>query len=251
MAVEAEPSNGLLFPLNVESSLLFESPAEIYARVFRDLRPRSPMPEIAVEFRRFAGANANIRLASGKLTVRISDLLEGAPAPVAESLAYILLSRLFHRRAPSAHLRRYRFWLNRREVVRTLHLVRGIRGRKRMTPPQGEVFDLETLFDELNRRYFGGLLGRPTLGWSHRRSRTRLGHFDPSHNAIVLSRILDGPEVPTVAVEYVLYHEMLHLAHPEQRLGSRRRIHTREFRQAERSYPRFAEAQAVLKALLS
>ena len=37
---------------------------------------------------------------------------------------------------------------------------------------------------------------------------------DASHNVIVLSRILDRPQTPQLAVEYVLYHEMLHVKHP-------------------------------------
>src|ERR1035438_8620037 len=36
-----------------------------------------------------------------------------------------------------------------------------------------------------------------------------LGHFDPSHNAIVISRIFDQPAVPPLALEYVVFHEML------------------------------------------
>src|SRR5688572_30288067 len=83
---------------NLESALLFESPVELYRRVFRALRPRTALPEIQVEFRRFANANSSIRLAGGKLTVRIADILEGAPAPVAEALAFILVSKLFRRK---------------------------------------------------------------------------------------------------------------------------------------------------------
>jgi len=41
----------------------------------------------------------------------------------------------------------------------------------------------------LNGEFFDGLLGRPLLGWSRTASRGMLGHFDPSHNAIIISRI--------------------------------------------------------------
>ena len=76
-----------------------------------------------------------------------------------------------------------------------------------------------------------------------------LGHYDPPHNTIVLSRILDGPNTPRVAVEYVLFHEMLHLRYPAEHKGARRRVHTREFKQAEKRFERLAEAQAALKKL--
>jgi predicted metal-dependent hydrolase len=76
-----------------------------------------------------------------------------------------------------------------------------------------------------------------------------LGHFDPSHNAIVISRVFDQPGVPLLALEYVLFHEMLHLRFPVNHAGARRRVHSREFREAEKKFPRFQEAKEMLKHL--
>jgi len=92
-------------------------------------------------------------------------------------------------------------------------------------------------------------LGKPRLGWSRRASRTMLGHFDPSHNAIIISRIFDRPEAPPLALEYVLFHEMLHLRFPVEHTPSRRRVHTREFRDAEKQFPRLREAKELIKRL--
>ena len=66
--------------VGLQSALFFESPEEIYRRVFRDLKPRTPTPTLRVEFCRFANPDSFIRLENGRLHVRISDLLEGAPA---------------------------------------------------------------------------------------------------------------------------------------------------------------------------
>jgi hypothetical protein len=76
-----------------------------------------------------------------------------------------------------------------------------------------------------------------------------LGHFDPAHNSIVISRIFDRPQTPRFLVEYILFHEMLHLRHPVEHRRSRRRVHTREFKQAERAFPRLEEARRLLKTL--
>jgi predicted metal-dependent hydrolase len=76
-----------------------------------------------------------------------------------------------------------------------------------------------------------------------------LGHFDPSHNAIIISRIFDNPSVPLLAIEYVMFHEMLHLRYPVDHAGSRRRVHTREFRVAEKEFPGWKEAKEILKRL--
>jgi hypothetical protein len=169
---------------------------------------------------------------------------------VLEALAFILVSKLFGRRPASEHSRRYRLWLNRKDVRRTLHLVRQTRGRKQLIDPKGVVFELTGIFEAINLRHFGGLLARPELGWSPGRSRVRLGHYDPSHNAIVLSRFLDQPHVPAAIVEYVMFHEMLHLIHPVEHRGSRRRIHTASFRAAEKEFPNLAGVKAQLHGLL-
>lgn len=232
-----------------QSSLFFETPVEIYARVLSDLKPRTAAPDIRVEFRRYANANSSIRLEDGRLTVRVADILEGAPAPIMEALAYILLSKLYHRPIPRIYAHRYRLYLNRRDIRQKMQLVRQIRGRKFVSGPEGASHNLEEVFERLNRQYFDGLLGRPLLGWSRRPSRSLLGHFDPSHNAIIISRIFDRPGAPALALEYVMFHEMLHLRYPVDHNGVRRRVHTREFRKGESCFSRLAEAKELLKHL--
>ena len=74
------------------------------------------------------------------------------------------------------------------------HLVRQIRGRKRIAVGHRDtVYHLEEIFDELNLRFFHGLLARPQMTWSQSHSRRSLAHYDPAHNAIVVSRIFDHP----------------------------------------------------------
>src|SRR5438045_2799953 len=103
-------------PAMQQSALFFETPAEIYRRVLKDLKPRSAVPEVEVEFRRYANANSSIRLEDGRLRVKIADILEGAPAPILEALAYILLGKLYRRPVPRVYGHRYRLFLNRRDV---------------------------------------------------------------------------------------------------------------------------------------
>jgi hypothetical protein len=233
----------------IQSSLFFETPEEIYARVFQALKPRTPVPELTLEFCRFANADNFIRLHQGRLHIRMSDLLAGAPALVIEALAYILLGKLYRKPVSRMHAHRYRLYLNRRDVRRQAHLVRQIRGRKFISGPQGTRHNLAEIFDRLNRDYFNGLLGRPLLGWSRQASRNMLGHFDPSHNAIVISRIFDQPRTPALALEYVMFHEMLHLRYPVEHQGVRRRVHTRDFREAEKQFPGLKDAKEMLKRL--
>jgi hypothetical protein len=222
---------------------------EVFQKTYRDLRPRAPMPEFRVEFYPFANVNNTIRLRDSKLHVRISDLLEGAPDSVIEAIAHILLAKVYRQPIEATHSSRFRRYVGSKDIRAKTHLVRQMRGRKRIQSPRGIVYDLEQIFDELNLRFFHGLLARPQMTWSQVRSRRSLAHYDPAHNAIVVSRVFDHFLVPRCAVEYIVYHEMLHLKHPVKLRGSRRCVHGPEFQAEERLFPELDEARAFLKRL--
>jgi len=233
--------------VSLQSAIFFESPEEVFTRVFSELKPRTRPPNVQVQFCKFANANSFARLDEDGLLVRITDVLDGAPAQILEALAHILLSKLFRRPTPRMHSERYRRYLNRKEMRRSLQLVKQARGRKFVSGPKGLCYDLEEIFEELNLAYFHGLMARPLLGWSRTPSKVMLGHYDPSHNAIILSRLLDRIATPRLAVEYVMFHEMLHLRFPVEHRGARRCVHTREFKEAEKQFPALKQAKEILK----
>jgi hypothetical protein len=219
--------------------------------VFRELKPRSRVPRFSVHYRPYVNVDSKIQLNAERTNVRvsISDLLEGAPAPVHEALAHILLGKLYREPISRKYTHRYRLYLNRSDVRRKALLLRQARGRKQIHSSQGEVYNLAEIFEDLNLKFFGGLLAQPQLTWSRRASRRRLGHFDPAHNAIVISRIFDSPGVPRFLIEYLVYHEMLHLRHPPEYDSHRRCIHTHTFKQEEQQFPLYHEARKRLKEL--
>jgi hypothetical protein len=235
----------------LQSAIFFETPEEMFARVFHEWKPRTPVPPVRVTFCKFANANSSVRWDASGLDFRITDVLEGVPSTILESLAHILMCKLLRRPSPRAHAERYRRYLNRKEMRRSLQLVKQTRGRKFVSGPQGATYNLQETFEELNHAHFHGLMAQPLLGWSRRPSRVMLGHYDPSHNAIILSRLLDSPSVPKLAVEYILFHEMLHLRYPVEHRGARCCVHTQEFKVAERQFPLLQEAKQLLKRVCS
>jgi hypothetical protein len=223
--------------------------AALFARIYRELRPRAPIPDFHVSFYHFTNINNTIRLRDGKIYARLSDLLEGAPESVLESIVHILLAKLYRKPIEDGHATRYRRYVSSHDLSRKAHLIRQMRGRKKIVPAKGHVYDLEEIFDSLNQRFFFGLLGRPQMTWSSNHSRQSLGHYDPAHNAIVVSRVFDNPKVPRYAIEYLVYHEMLHLRHPVKLRGSRRCVHSREFLAEEKLFPDLDKALAFIKKL--
>jgi hypothetical protein len=223
--------------------------AEIFHEAYRELRPRTPAPPMHVRFYPFVSINNTIRLREAELYIRISDLLEGAPQPVLHAIAHILLAKLYRKPVDRAQSVRYRRFVASQDVAAKARLVRQMRGRKHIRSARGHHYHLEEIFDDLNHRFFHGLIGRPQLTWSQNHARSSLGHYDPAHNAIVISRVFDSPGVPRYAVEYILFHEMLHLRHPVKLRGSRRCVHSREFHEEEKLFPELEQARKFLRVV--
>jgi hypothetical protein len=190
-----------------------------------------------------------IRRREETVWVRFSDLLRRAPLSVLEGAAALLLSRVYRRRAPASLTAPYLEYARSDRTRERINLMRRRRIRPGAAGPQGRHFDLEKLFENLNVRYFDGNLQRPHIGWSNRSWRRQFGCYDPGPNHILLNRRMDRPGVPQFAVEYVLYHEMLHVKHPTRRSGCSLVSHSREFREEEKRFAEFERARRVLDRL--
>jgi hypothetical protein len=215
----------------------------LFTRVFRRLRLRQPEPQFKASFRRFTGLRSTIAFkAKGDIEARVSDLFQDASSLVVEAIAEILVTRLFGR-SPSREAKEcYKAWANSPAVVRQVEEVRRQRGRKLLLPPEGRHFNLAHIFDSLNRKFFDGLLAPTRIGWSMNRSRRMLGHYDSSHHSITITRWLDAPKTPRYVVEYLVFHEMLHVRHPVERNHHRRIVHSKAFQAAERTFPHYQRA---------
>ena len=221
----------------------------LFEEEYRAIRPRAPIPPIHIRFYRFTSLNTTIRLREGQLKIHLSDLLEGAPEPVLRAIAHILLAKLYRKPLDPSHNTRYRRFASSESVLRQTERIRQMRGRKKISTSKGDYYDLDEVFETLNIRFFHGLMGRPLLTWSEHRARRLLGHYDSAHNTIMVSRVFDRKNTPRYAIEYLMYHEMLHLKHPVKVRGGRRCVHPREFQAEEKLFPELEQAKAYLKQL--
>ena len=218
----------------------------LFADAFRQLERNHPPPDVDVRFYPYAGLRHTIRRRSGRIYVRVSDIFRDAPANVQRALAFMLVASLLRRPTPQVHERIYRDYAFSPQVQRASDIARRLRGRKMISTSRGNHHNLDRLFARLNRRYFDDELEKPTLTWSQRRTRRILGHHDSTFNTIVISKTLDAPDVPEWFVEYILYHEMLHIKHPARIIKGRRFSHTKAFLAEEERFPLFDEAQKWL-----
>jgi hypothetical protein len=218
-----------------------------YRDAFRRLKSNAPPPEIEVSFYPYIGINNTIRIRDGKVYVRIAQIFEHAPMPVQQSLASILVSKLMRRRVPRADLENYQAFVKTDRVQTQAFESRRRRGRKIITTAKGEAYDLEEIFRRLNRVYFQNQLPKPVLTWSAQKTFHRLGHHDSAHETLVISKSLDDKKVPAYVVEYVVYHEMLHIKHPTIERNGRRYNHTPAFRRDEEKFAYFDQAETWIE----
>lgn len=223
--------------------------AQTFQRMFTRLGIAGRPPRFEVQWFPYANLSHTIRLREDTAYVRISDLLESATQDVLAAAAALLLARLYRRRPPRDLQQTYRNFVAAAPTRRRVLRLRSVRGRRVTSGAQGEAHDLACLFSRLNARYFCGALPQPHLGWSSRPWRRQLGIFDPGVRQIVLNRRLDCATVPSYAVAYVLFHEMLHVKHPARRAACGLQAHSPEFRRAEKQFDEYAKARKFLARL--
>lgn len=218
-------------------------------RMFTRIGCEGRPPHFEVVFYPYSSLTLTIRTREETTYVRFSDLLQRAPLEVLEGAAALLLARVYRRRAPRAAVQAYLQYARSNRTRGRIQRMRRQRIRPVPTQPQGRHFDLGILFDQLNREYFGDGLQRPHIGWSTRSWRRQFGCYDPGPNQIVLNRRMDRPGIPQFVVEYVLFHEMLHVKHPTRRSGCTLLSHSPEFRGEEKRFARFIQARKYLDRL--
>jgi len=221
----------------------------LFQRMFTRLGCDGRPPHFHVEFYPYSSLVITLRRREDLVLVRLSDLLRRAPLNVLEGAAVLLLSRVYRRRAPRSLVEPYLAYTRSNRTLRRISRMRGRRVRPAHTAPQGRHYNLTELFEQLNMKYFSGQLQRPHIGWSTRGWRRQFGSYDPGPNQILLNRRMDRPGVPRFVVEYVLFHEMLHVKHPTKRSGCSLISHSREFRAEEKRFEHFRLARKFLDRL--
>jgi hypothetical protein len=176
----------------------------------------------------------------GEYRVRMHHMFLAAPEPVVTALASYIRDL-----EPSASAELDGFIATHRAFIR------------RVTPEQlrrrvpiraeGEVFDLQEVFDDINRRFFRGQV-HATITWARvpvaRRVRTsiKLGSYASESRLIRIHPALDQSWVPRFFVESVVFHEMLHHLSPATLRHGRRCVHTPDFLARERRFPHYQRA---------
>lgn len=107
---------------------------------------------------------------------------------------------------------------------------------------KGVYHDLQKIYDELNSKYFEGVI-EAEITWGRfgnvtgRKRSIKLGSYCSQKKKIVIHPVLDRASVPGVCIKRVIHHEMLHQRFPASHgRGRRRCVHHATFREAEKHF---------------
>ena len=228
-------------PANVSAIVKF------YEEAFQTLNGKREAPEIAVEFYPYIGINHTIRVRNGKIFVRLAELCQTAPLEVQRALAFILTAKLLRKKVSPTAAAIYRSFIKTQEIQTKAKENKRAKGRKVITDSKGEIYDLKEIFARVNSKYFDDKIPKPTLTWSARKTFRILGHHDATHETIVISKSLDNVKVPRFVVEFVVFHEMLHIFHPTLQRDGRHYNHTPQFRRDEKKFADYERAESWIE----
>lgn len=215
----------------------------VYEEAFRHYDPTRPVPPLHIIFYPYIGINHTIRIRGGEVFVRVGEICRDMPLDGQRGLAFILVGKLLRRKIPREMNDAYSAFIKTDDIRERATDHKRTRGRKVVTTSKGEVYDLDEIFAAMNMRYFGGWIRKPVLTWSAKKTYRILGHHDATHDTVAISKSLDSKKVPQFVVEYVVFHEMLHIAHPAKNINGRRYHHTPEFKKDERRFEHYHEAE--------
>jgi len=185
------------------------------------------------------------------VTFKISDFLEDAPDEVLNSLGAHLVCRPLRGNKGRDLSKPYLEYANSKELWDSARDRYVERAKSLSFEVNGHSRNLRTTFDYVNSYYFSGKAPEPTLAWVSESPRRRLGYYFEPLRILAANRALDSETIPRYVLEFVMYHELLHHLRARDGRALHRVHHTKEFRDQERGFTHFEEAEAWLRKIVS
>jgi len=113
---------------------------------------------------------------------------------------------------------------------------------------KGDQFDLRRVLARVDRAYFGAdrPFDLPRVAWGDLDAHNAWALYVVRDDVIVVEKALDSEATPSFVLDYLLLHELLHLANPPKEGGDQDDWHTESFEAGVEAFPRAEEAEAWL-----
>jgi hypothetical protein len=231
------------------SSFVTESRVGEIILEMAQFRPSNTIRKIQIVFRPFRATLYSFKIGRGGLaTVKFHVSFRRASETVLYQAAQIMLLR---RLKNWRHADRSAYDDFVRALGPTEFELPGARASRQVSSTEPGIHrSLDECFNRVNADYFQSKLDVPQLCWSPVKARRILGSYQERNDRLIISKLFDNPKVPLYVLDYLMFHELLHKFLGIGRRGDGKRcMHGKEFREMERQYKYFAQAQAFLKTM--
>jgi len=181
----------------------------------------------------------HIRTSNSGYRVRLHHMFLEADAEVLRSLARFISGR--NKKAPSP-IRNF--------VAANHNKIRKAPAKARRTilRHNGRHFNLQELFEQVNREYFSSKIDCH-ITWGARRlvrrqNSIKLASYSDKTKIIRINPLLDRSCVPKYVITGIIYHEMLHHYLGVESRNGRKMAHTKRFRRFEERFRHYHNLQA-------
>ncbi len=210
-----------IFILRGVSEITMDLIKESYARLF----PEKLCPyETQIEYnRRLSSFNANIKLRGEVISLGMNLQWKDIDEEIKIGLVQSLLLKILKDNGGKRQTMNINLYNN---FIKNIPI---------LTPKTVTDEKLESVFLELNEKFFEGELERPNLQWGQQAFR-RLAHYNFHSDMITISETFRKarPEI----LMYIMYHEMLHQKFMFTQHEGRHSYHSPEFKRAEALFPK-------------
>ncbi|MCL2143435.1 MAG: hypothetical protein FWH44_04175 [Methanomassiliicoccaceae archaeon] len=218
---------------------------EMLNEAFRKAGREYGYESVAAGFSEFREFKIKWRRSCGWAEFEVSDYLKDAPQNVMDGLAETIFSKL-SRQTRKDYPKDMMEWVTSDRFVKKKQPVYLTRSRSLTGTGKGEHLDLRESYDRLVDMGLTERDNELVITWTKQPSTKRVGHCSVLMKVIIISSVLDTPEIPAFVSDYVLYHELLHMKKGFDPFGQH---HGVDFHALERLYPMRDEAEEWMKRL--
>jgi len=200
---------------------------------------------VSAEFAEFKEFKIKWRRSLGWIEFEASDYLKDAPENVLKGIAEMIFSRI-SRRSDDKYSDAMLEWMTSDTFVKKNRPMYLKRAKNLARTPRGTHKDLSDSYKRLVEMGLAPYDDDLVLTWTKQPNVKRIGYCSVLMKVIAISSIFDTTSIPDFVLDFVLYHELIHLGKGFDPFDQN---HDNDFRALEEMHPMRSEAEDWLKRL--
>jgi hypothetical protein len=218
---------------------------EILRTTFKEVGKEYGFDKVEAEFVAFKEFKVRWQRSYKWADFKVSDYLADAPPEVIEGIARIIFSRISGS-GSKEYPKNMEEWLTNCEFAKANRPTYLRRSRNLTGSAKGKCRDLTESYNRLVEQGMIPQMDDIVFTWTKEPNIRRVGYCSVLMRVIAISSVFDTESIPEFVLDFIVYHEMLHMMRGFDPLG---KLHDAEFQAEESKYPMKTESEEWLRRL--